>query len=207
MHARRTKIKGSPDKVDAARQVIEGTVIPGARDLPGFAGGYWLMDRGTGDAVTVVFFDTEEHLKASAEKAAQMRAGATQQVGAEVVGVHELEIVLDTGKKVHAGATHARYVEFAPGPGKEKEILANLEQNVLPNVQRLPGFVGGFWAADLDRGEGFGVTLFDSHEHLVASREQVREIAQRSQAMGGAVPKIGEYEILARAETPAAASV
>lgn len=208
MHARRIKTKGSPEQVEKARQVIDGTVIPSAKEMPGFAGGYWLTDRNSGEGLTLIFYDTKEHLQATAERAAQLRADATKQIGAEVQGVHEFEVVLDTGKKVHSGATHARYVEFEPGPGRAREIVRNLEENVLPNVQKLPGFVGGFWAADLDNGVGFGVTLFDSHANLVASRGAVKDIAQRGQErMGGAPPQVAEYEILARAETPATAAI
>ena len=208
MHARRIKTKASPDQAERAREVIEGTVIPGARDIPGFEGGYWLIDRGTGEGVAVIFYDTEENLRASAERAAQLRTNATGQIGAGVQSVDELEVIVDTGKKVHTGATHARYVEFAPGPGRRDEMIRNLEENVLPSVRQLPGFVGGLWAADVEKGEGFGLTLYDSAENLEASRAAVKAVAERSQQiMGGEMPRVTELEILARAETPSHATV
>ena len=208
MHARRIKTSGSPDQVERAREVIEGTVIPGARAVPGFEGGYWLIDRASGQGVSVIFYDTEENLRAGSERAGELRTSATQQIGATVQGVDEFAVILDTGQKVHTGATHARYAEFAPGPGRAEEITRNLEENVLPNARRLPGFVGGLWAVDVAKGEGFGLTLFDSADSLAASRDVVRAVAQRSQEiMGGEAPAFTEYEILTRAETPSHAGV
>ena len=45
MHARKTMIQGSPEQVEQARQVIESHVIPKAKEMRGFRGGYWLTNR------------------------------------------------------------------------------------------------------------------------------------------------------------------
>jgi len=202
MHARKSTSKGSPAQVDKAKEVIEKTVSGRVKDLPGFRGGYWLIDRQTGEGVTFTFFESEEHLKGSREAANQIRSSALSEIGAEVTGVDEFEVALDTGKKVHHDASHARVVQFEGDPNAIKMI----EQVVLPRARQLPGFLGGFWLFDTATNKGVGVTLFDSVENLGKSREIANQI--RSEGAGQTQGRIGEfkeYEVLARAETPTGA--
>ena len=99
MHARRTKISGSPERIEQAKQVIESNVIPAANELPGFRGGYWLIDRATGEGITFTFFDTKENLQGTADAATHIRGDATREIGADITSVDEFEVVLDTGPK------------------------------------------------------------------------------------------------------------
>lgn len=101
MHARKTTTKSSPDKVDEATRVVEAQVIPAAQKLPGFLGGYWLADRETGEGIAVTFFDTKDNLDATSQSAGEIRSSAIQAIGADVVGVENLEVVMSTGDKVH----------------------------------------------------------------------------------------------------------
>src|SRR5437870_1633863 len=133
-HARRTKTKVSPDRVDTAVKVIEEQVIPGAQKLPGFVGGYWLLDRSTGEGVGFTFFDSRESLEASQVAADQIRAQATQEIGAEVVGVDLFEVVANTGDRVHRDATHARVIEFGGDGAQLDEGIKRIKENVIPTL-------------------------------------------------------------------------
>jgi len=203
MHARKTVVKGSPEKVGEADRVIKSHVIPRAKELDGFRGGYWLIDRATGEVVSFTFFETQEHLAASAAGAAQIRSEGTRQIGAEVASVDEFEVALDTGQKVHQGANFARVVHFEGDPN----AITMIEENVLPRARELTGFLGGFWLFDRSATKGVGVTLFDSAEHLASSREAAAGIrAQSAQRSSGRIGEFKEYEVLDRAETPASAA-
>lgn len=46
--ARVTFGEGDPVRIDESIANLNQTVIPRARELPGFQGGYWLADRATG---------------------------------------------------------------------------------------------------------------------------------------------------------------
>lgn len=208
MHARRTKITGSPELTEQAKQVVESKVIPAVNEMPGFRGGYWLIDPATGEGVTFTFFDTKENLQGSADRATQIRGDATSQIGADITSVDEFEVVLDTGPKVHHTASHARVVEFVGDPKRVDEAVGLLEKNVLPAVRNLQGFQGGFWILDRASGEGVGVTLFDSAASLDANREAANSIRERAGTqMPGTVGEFREYEVLTRAEAPKGASV
>jgi hypothetical protein len=208
MQARRTKTKASPDKMEKGKQVIEGTVIPAAKEMPGFKGGYWLVDRETGEGLTFTFFDTTENLQASAAKATQIRGDAVRDIGGDIVSVDEFEVMLDTGPKVHHSASHARVAEFEGDPSRVDEAVGLLEKNLLPAVKNLPGFQGGFWIIDRTSGNGVGVTLFDSSANLAASREAANAVRERTAAqMPGKVSAFKEYEVMSRAETPAGSGI
>lgn len=208
MHARKTTTKVSPNGIDKAKEVIEGHVIPAAKQLAGFRGGYWLIDRATGEGIALTFFDTGENLKAGGEKAKQIRGDAMRELQGEMISVEEFEVAADTGQKVHSGASHVRVLEFAGDNSRVDETIGLLRERVLPAAKELPGFVGGLWLVNRDNGKGVGVTLFDSGANLAASREGANAIRERSKGqMPGDVGEFKEYEVLSRAETPAVAGV
>jgi len=208
MHARKTMVKGSPEMAEQAKQVIDSHVIPKAKELHGFRGGYWLIDRKAGETMSFTFFDTKQDLDASEDAAAQLRnSGVAQIQGANVAGVSNYEVGLSTGEKVHDRASHARVLSFEGDPKDVDRALKMIEDNVVPALKQVPGFVGGFWLVDRDAGTGMGVTLFDSEASIAASRERAAGLrAQTAERMGGKVGEFREYEVLTRAATPAGAA-
>jgi hypothetical protein len=93
MFARLTTTQGRPEQIDDARRVVENDVIPGAKMLSGFTGGYWLVDRKTGKGVTLTLFKTEEDLKTSEVAAQKLRTQATEKLGAEIKSVETYEVI------------------------------------------------------------------------------------------------------------------
>jgi antibiotic biosynthesis monooxygenase (ABM) superfamily enzyme len=204
MYARRTVTKAAPEQAEKAKEVVENSLIPKARQLPGFAGGYWLIDRATGEALTFTFFDTKENLEASAAQAEQLRTGVASEIGATVQEVGGFEVGVDTGQKVHRGATHARVLNFEGDPAAIDQAKQMISERVVPAVRNFPGFLGGFWLFDREAGKGVGVTLFDSAENLKASREAAAGVRAQGQSQtGGRFSEFKEYEVLTKAETPA----
>ena len=49
MFTRLITMEGSPSRVEDAIRLIENDIIPAAKLLPGFTGGYWCADRKTGN--------------------------------------------------------------------------------------------------------------------------------------------------------------
>lgn len=92
MHGRVTTIQGAPEREKEAREMITGTVIPTAREIPGLKAGYWLTN-GEGKVVAVTLFETEEEMVASRDTAQRLREGGTSKLGATVVSVEEFEVV------------------------------------------------------------------------------------------------------------------
>ncbi len=93
MHARVTHFKGEPAKLDEGVRNIKEIVIPAAKKLSGFKGGYWLVDRKTGKGFSVTLFESEEALRSSEEAAKQIREKATSTGVTQITGVEQYEVV------------------------------------------------------------------------------------------------------------------
>jgi heme-degrading monooxygenase HmoA len=80
MHARVSTITGTPDQADAGISNFRENVVPFTRE-DGGKGSLFLVDRQTGKAMAITLWESEEAMKASEEKANQLRAQAVEQGG------------------------------------------------------------------------------------------------------------------------------
>ncbi len=90
---RLTRFEGSPDQAEKLIKYTNETIVPAAKKLQGFKGGYWLLDRQSGKGFALTFFESESALRASEDSAAKLRTGATQQAGAKMTGVERYEVI------------------------------------------------------------------------------------------------------------------
>ncbi len=92
MFARITTIQGTPAKLDEAIRLVENDVIPGAKVMEGFKGGYWCADRKSGIMLGLTLFETEKDLQSSEAAASQLRKTSTEKLGFEVKNVERYEV-------------------------------------------------------------------------------------------------------------------
>jgi heme-degrading monooxygenase HmoA len=81
MHARVSHVSGSPENVDLGIATFKDNILPELTSLAGNRGAILLVDRETGNATAVTFWDNEESMRASEERANQMRSEASQELG------------------------------------------------------------------------------------------------------------------------------
>lgn len=93
MHARVSTYAGSPDQAEAGVRNFEG-LTDSLRSLEGFEGGYLLVDRGTGKALTITLWSSEDAVQASAERASQMRSDAAGGAGMSIDSVDTYEVAV-----------------------------------------------------------------------------------------------------------------
>jgi hypothetical protein len=91
--ARVTFGESDPARFEEGIANLNQTVIPRARELPGFRSGYWLADRATGKILAVVVYDSEEHIRQSDEAAAQLRQQVGSVAGVNFTGVETYEVI------------------------------------------------------------------------------------------------------------------
>jgi hypothetical protein len=204
MYARRTVSRLPPERAASVRELIEAGLVSKGRNLPGFSGGYWLMDVATGEGLAFTFFDTKENLEGSAAQASQLRGFAAHNVGADMAEVGQFEVVADTGQKVHRGASHARVLNFAGDPVRLDDAITMIPAQLTPIRGRAFGdSIGGFWLADRQNGTGVRVALFDSAASLTASRDRAAQVrAETATQIPGAFGEFAEYEVVGLEETP-----
>lgn len=93
MHARITTIQGDPSQAEEAIAMVQDQVIPGAKGMQGFSGGYWALDRESGRMLAITLWESEDAMTQSEEMAASLREESTKQLGGEVASVERFEIV------------------------------------------------------------------------------------------------------------------
>jgi hypothetical protein len=85
MHARLVTMSGaSPEKREAALEMINGTVIPTLREYDGFVGYIALWDKETEAAKAILLWDSEAAAKSSEETLAERRKQFAGGVGLTV---------------------------------------------------------------------------------------------------------------------------
>lgn len=65
MYSRIVNIKLKPGTVDEAIKIYENSVVPAAKKVEGYQGGYLLVDREKGTGISIAIYDTKENLEAS----------------------------------------------------------------------------------------------------------------------------------------------
>jgi heme-degrading monooxygenase HmoA len=93
--ARVTFAEADPARVEDGIANIKEVVIPRARELPGFQGGYWLADREAGKVIGVTMFDSEESLRETDEAAAQIRQQAGSAIGVTFSAIESYEVIAE----------------------------------------------------------------------------------------------------------------
>ena len=64
MHARVTRSRVTPDAVDDAVRIVASSIVPAAKEQPGFRGYVHGVDRATGEGMSITLWATEEEMRA-----------------------------------------------------------------------------------------------------------------------------------------------
>lgn len=92
MFARLSTYQGSP--VSPAGDVIAQSeaIVQRVRDVPGFRGVYYLVDRASGRAVSLTLWEDERAMRDSEERTAAIREETAQREGQRIVSVERFEV-------------------------------------------------------------------------------------------------------------------
>ena len=172
-----------PGKLDEAIQMVRDSILPAARQQPGFKGYLGLVDRGTDKAITFILRETE------ADMTATVTSGYLQEQFAKVAPffatgpvVEVYEVGLQEMQK-DGSPTYARVLTATAQPGKTDELIGIARDSILPAARQQPGFKGGLWLVDRSTGKAIASTLWETEADLLAGetsgflREQIAKVA------------------------------
>lgn len=183
------------------REQIEKHVIPTLQGHAGFRGGYWLSS--ARKALGVTFWESPQALSGSRSVQERLRELSDLQKVATFTEFRELEVIADTGEKVHRDARCARVVEITGDPGKLAQATTIIQERAIPSLQQMEGFCGGVWMADRKSGKGLVVLLFETEAALGAVSQQIDQLRARAMSEVGAREEaVYDCTILTRAEVP-----
>jgi heme-degrading monooxygenase HmoA len=90
---------------------------------------------------------------------------------------------------------HARATTLRVGQNVAEEAIGQYRQS-LATFREMNGNRGAFLLVDRTSGRGLGVTLWESEEAMVNSREQADEIRRRAAEQAkGEIESVVEYEV------------
>ncbi len=94
MYARVTSGKGDADRL---AKVIREQALPAAEKMEGFKGLLTLVDRQSGEGLTITLWESEAARRKSEEEANKLRQQAAQASGTEITSVKNWEVIVATG--------------------------------------------------------------------------------------------------------------
>ena len=92
MYARSTTVQAQPSSIDAGLAHIRDEVMPAVQAIDGCVGMSVLVDRDSGRCIITTAWETDEAMRASAEKASRLRDRAAEKLGGNVEKIEEWEI-------------------------------------------------------------------------------------------------------------------
>ncbi len=92
MHARVSTYQSPPEQLtDAVIEQMKADVLPRLFSMDGNRGAIYLVDRGTGKAMTITLWDSEDALHASEEVGSALRGSAAEATSGSVGTIERYE--------------------------------------------------------------------------------------------------------------------
>lgn len=196
MHARVLRIKGSPEKVDDGAENFQAKAIPALKEQDGYAGSRLFVDRETGDGMIVTFWQDEQTLRASDEALRSLRSESSTRFGTETPKSEHFEAAVQHRPKPTEKGNWVRVTTLSGDPAKVEEGIRHFESEVVPSMERLPGFRAAVLLVDRGTGSAIAATVWNSKEELESGAQEVAPIrARAAQVMGATNPKVESFEV------------
>ncbi|MGW6709036.1 hypothetical protein ACWGDE_29690 [Streptomyces sp. NPDC054956] len=92
MFARLSTYQGSPVPSGGDLTANSEAIVQRVRDVPGFRGVYYLVDRASGRAVSLTLWEDERTMRESEELGTRIREETAQREGQGIVSVERFEV-------------------------------------------------------------------------------------------------------------------
>jgi len=199
MFVRRTRVEGSPEKLEQTIQTYQQQLLPVMKQEAGFRGAVLLANRATGAAQSVTLWDSAETERASRPTGEKLRAQAVQSSVGRVLDVESYEEVLqERSDTAQSGmASFIRFNSMQAAPDKLEDGIRFVRDQVVPLLKQQTGFQAVMMGVNRDSGRAYVTSAWESAEARQASDARVRD--QRRQAgelLGGIQVSVDEYEIV-----------
>ncbi|MBT2545694.1 hypothetical protein J7E99_34690 [Streptomyces sp. ISL-44] len=92
MFARLSTYQGSPVPAEGDVTANSEAIVQQVKDVPGFRGVYYLVDRASGEAMSLTLWEDERTMRDSEEQAARIREETARREGQRIVSVEHFEV-------------------------------------------------------------------------------------------------------------------
>ena len=102
---------------------------------------------------------------------------------------------------------HAQVTTIQGAPGKMDDATGHLQEQTLPQLQKMEGFQGFVALGDRQSGKVLGVAFWESEEALRATEQALSSVRSgAAEAAGGTLASVEQYEVLVN-EAPSSGPV
>ena len=195
MYARSTTMRVRPEAVDDLVSYTRDDVMPMLTRLDGCIGVSMLTDRDTGRCVATSAWETEDAMRASAERVSAARDSAADRFGV-VPEVEEWEIaVLHRAHRTADGAC-ARLVWTRTEPANLDRVIDAYRDSLMPWWEETPGFCSNSLMVDRLEGRCASTVVFDSREAMAHTRDQFTTLREEFVTrMGMEILEVAEFDL------------
>jgi quinol monooxygenase YgiN len=208
MFLRATRVQAPPDKVEQAIENFETNIVKGLRSAPGNQGAVLLVNRQTGAALGITYWESAKALAASEQVGVQSRTQSTKNVpGSQIVNVERAELmIMDRAQEPKAG-TFVRMVTVNGDPEKLDAAIVQIRNHVLPVLKAQKGYRATIASVDRQSGRLTASTVWDSHADLDASESKLAGPRAEAAKAAGAGPNDVQVELFETAVVEMSAAV
>jgi heme-degrading monooxygenase HmoA len=171
-------------------------LMPELENIDGYVGISLLVDRESGHCIITAAYETEDAMRASADKANQLRTRAAETFGGNVEKIEEWEIGVLHRDHQSADGSCVRATWIKVPPDQADRAIEFYKTSVLPSLEDLEGFCSSSLLIDRSSGRGVSSTTFDSRDAMERNREQAKELRNtRTRELGADMLDVGEFEL------------
>ncbi len=187
MHARVTRMKSDPAKVDQLVQDLKAELLPLFEKQPGYLGTISSANRQTGEGATTTYWDSMENLKASEAALFAARDKFASDKGAELLSFHRCEVAVLQRKGDPQAGRHIRVTTLSGiDPAKIEDGIRRFRDEVAPLAISQPGCRAAVLLVDREQNTSFAISAWDTAEQRDASDAVLRPQREAAaSALGG----------------------
>ena len=187
---------GDPSKADEAQRRFKDEIYPTLKQQPGFRGVSAMINRKTGEGMTVSYWDSEKALDDANEKIRPIGEKVRQATGRQIVEEDVCEVVVEERFKPPKAGTWVRVSTVDADPAKASVGIETYKSKVVPTVRDLAGCRAAILLLNRQSGKTFSGTIWETEEDLRRSESAVSGLRQEAaQAVGAGTPKVEALEI------------
>ncbi len=207
MFLRATRIQASPDKVDAAIDNFKASALKTLRSAPGNQGAVLLVDRKSGAALGVTYWESVKALASSEQVGIQARTQAATDTGARIVNVERAELMIMDRAAAPKAGTFVRLVTANGDPEKLDAAIVHIRNHVLPILKAQHGYQATVAAVDRQTGRLSVSTVWETKADEAASESKLAGPRAEAAKIAGAGPHDVQVEIFETAVVDISAAV
>jgi heme-degrading monooxygenase HmoA len=195
-YGRVLRLQGQPTKVDEDLKRWKEQIFPLIKKQPGFRGVSLMINRKTGDGLSVAYWDSEKAMK---DARAQVRPQADKINEASqrrVVEEDECEVAVQERFKPPKAGVWVRVTTLQADPAKVGPAIETYKSKVVPIVREQPGARAAILLVNRQTGKTFSGTIWETEEDLRKSEAAVTGLRDEiAKNVGARAPKVEAFEI------------